>query len=939
MKKKLSLLLSIFLFLCSSAGYAQNNNRVNGYVVDSAKNAIKDANVILISDKDTLHSTTDEEGYFSFKKVKGDAFSLKISTTGYQDFTANYSVNQKIKQIQLKRDVHMLKEVVIKGKPNPIRIMQDTIEYNAAAYQVLEGDNVSDLLKQLPGLEVDDDYNVTTMGKGMYKLRVNGKDFFTNNVKDFIARLPAGIVSKVQVIDDYGDQANFTGIKMAEPIKLLNIVTKPGMNKGSFGRGGINGGTNNQFGIGGNINLWKDTRQSSGELNYNTSNNGAGTAQAMAAGISHADVINKNMHYRINYNMGRNRNAFSNEQAIETLNPLGTFYQKTFSDGETWNNNHNFNGTFNYKSKKIFFDGNVMVSYNDGENISSSVNNQSGVIKQDLENVNRSTNKAPSINASLSFSRILKNKKSSLSGNFGISSSSNHSDQYISTNTRYYDKATELLVKDSLLNRNLYTDNENQNFSFGFNYSLGLKKPKDTLARQNLTLSYNVSVGKNTSRVQTFVIDQLSKVPTFVDSLSTDYTSVSVNQNISLNYGYYSNKMRYNFGVNASPALLSSDYVHLGQKVRTNNLNYSPRINLSKTISRGKTITLSYNGSNRNPTINELQPLQNTENLQNIVIGNPNLRPSFSHNVTSNYNYANAKSGISLQTGLNFSTVQNEIVTNVVLIPDTLNSLKQETRFENTNGNTSLGGNYALNIPLKKNKYSISYSGTIETSNRAVFINNNKRFSKGINLSQQLNTMFTSKQVSAGARVSYRFSSNNNTLNENPIVDVLGQVNGAVFYHTHNYLADLNGSLRLKKVFTFNTRVNYSFSKNSGDGISDNFKNVQRLGLSFSAMARIKKTYYIDLKTSKTINTGYALANTNPFIVNASLSKRFLKDQALSFSIHANDLLNQGNNLERFISGSSIVDRRTNQATRVFTVRLSYNISRFGGKGFRVDPD
>ncbi|WP_074237883.1 outer membrane beta-barrel protein [Chitinophaga niabensis] len=924
--------------MCNPSGYAQNNHRIKGYVADSAKIAVKDANVILISDKDTLHTTTDQDGYFSFKKVKGGSFSLKVSSIGYHDFTGNYSLNQEIKHIQLKRDARMLKEVVIKGKPNPMRIMQDTIEYNAAAFQVLEGDNMADLLKQLPGLEVDDEYNVTTMGKRMYKLRVNGKDFFTSNVKDFIARLPAEIVAKIQVIDDYGDQANFTGIKIAEPIKLLNIVTKPGMNKGRFGNGGVNGGTNNQFGIGGNLNLWKDTRQSSGELSYNTSNNGAGTAQAMAGGISHADEINKNMRYGINYNLGRNRNAFANEQAIETLNPLGTFYQKNLSTGETWNNNHHFNTNFSYKSKKTFFDGNVMVSYNNSENMSSSVNNQWGVIKQDLENVNRSTNTSPSINAGINFSRILKNKKSSLSGNFGISSSSNHSDQYISTNTRYYDKVTELLVKDSLLNRNLFTDNNNQSFNFGFNYSLGLKKPKDTLARQSLNLSYNLSVGRNTSTVQTYVIDQLSKLPAFVDSLSTDYTSVSVNQTISLGYGYSSNKMRYNFGVSASPTMLSSDDLHLGQKIRSNTLNYSPRINLSKTISKSKTITLNYNGSNRNPNINQLQPVRNTENLQNIVIGNPNLRPSFSHNVNATYNYVAAKTGISLQTGLNFNLTQHEIVTNVVLIPDTLNSLKQETRFENTNGNYRLGSNYALSIPFKKNKYSISWSGGVETSNRAVFINNNKRFSKGINISQQLNTMFTSKKVSAGARVSYRFSSNNNVLNENPIVNVLGQVNGAVFYHTHNYLADLNGSLRFKYL-TFNTRMNYSFSTNRGDRVSDNFKNVQRLALSLSAMGRIKKTYYIDIKTSKTINTGYALTNTNPFIVHASLSKRFLKDQSLSFSISANDLLNQGNNLERFISGSSIVDTRTNQATRVFTARLSYNISNFGGKGFRVDPD
>ncbi|WP_119079956.1 outer membrane beta-barrel protein [Chitinophaga alhagiae] len=296
------------------------------------------------------------------------------------------------------------------------------------------------------------------------------------------------------------------------------------------------------------------------------------------------------------------------------------------------------------------------------------------------------------------------------------------------------------------------------------------------------------------------------------------------------------------------------------------------------------------------------------------------------------------KTGISLQTGVHFNTVQNEIVNNMVLIPDTLNSYKQETRFENTNGNYGLSSHYLLNIPIKKNKYAISWSGSIGATNKVVFINNNKRHSRGVNISQQLRGMFTSKKITADAKLGYNYNGNNNVLNQNPIVDVLEQPNGAVFFRTHNYLADLNSTLRLDK-FRLDAKINYSLSMNSGDGVTDRFNDVQKFVFSFSARGIIKKTWHIGVNTTKTINTGYALANTNPFIVNASFSKKFLKDQSLSFNVQANDLLNQRNNLVRYISGSSIVDRRTNQATRVFTIGLSYNISKFGGKSVLVEPD
>lgn len=944
--KQRCLFFLVILFAISLKGFGQTNKRVSGLVTDTSKVAISDADVLLISGKDTLRTTTDEEGYFNFSRIKSESFSLQVNLLGYQSYNGSHTFGKEkvleIKPVELKFSANMLKTVEIKGKPNPIRIMQDTIEYNAAAYRVLEGDNVADLIKQFPGMEIDEEYNVKTMGKEMVKLRINGKDFFTNNIKDFIGKLPAGIVSKVQIIDDFGDEANFTGLKIGEPIKMLNIVTKPGMNNGKFGKASLNGGSNEQVGSDLNFNLWKDQQQTSGGLGYGTSNNGAGTVRNTRASTNHRDKVGKYANLSVNYDFNGNSSAFKSVQAIETLNPLGTFFTNSSSDGKNAGSNHNLNSYFDFKNKKLYILGVINASYNGNENINSSFNQQSGVIRQDLKNSFQSTNKSPRINANVNFSKILKNKKNSFSTNVGFSTNAANANQNISTNTLYYDKDTQLLRKDSLLTRNLITESNSQNFNLGANFGLGLKKPKDTLAKQSLNFNYNISIGTSRNDVSTFVFNNFSNIPQYIDSLSTQYTALFINQTIGINYNYTNKKMRYNFGFNARPSLTDNNYININQKIKNNNLNYSPNLNLSKTISKGKTLSLNYSGNNNAPSINQLQPIRNTQNLQNIVIGNPNLKPFFRHALTSNYNYVNAKSGVSLQSGLNFSATQNEIVTNVILVPDTLNSLKQETRFENTNGTYSGGSNYTLNVPLKKNKYSISYGGGASYSNRAIFVNNNKRFNKNLNVTQRVNAAINLKKFSIAGSTNYSFTSNTNVLNSGSINDIyylnLGQIGGEIFFNTHNYRVTMNSSLRLTKLM-ITANLNYNVTNSDAEFNASSARNVENLEMGLLTRVTIRKSLFLDLNGSKRINKGYSLANVNPFILNANLTKSFLKNRALSLNVSANDILNQGNNLSRYISGNSIIDSRVNQVTRVFSFRLSYNLSQFGGKTFRVDSD
>jgi len=935
----------LFAFCCWHRSLAQSNRKISGVVTDTAKAAVPHVRVTIVTGKDTSSTSTDENGNFSFSRISADRFSLQIKAVGYNDFVADYTFADKEKSkqlgaIRLTMSSQALKEVVIKAKPVPIRYMQDTVEYNAAAYRVNEGDNVADLIKQFPDITVDGEYNTKVGDKPMTKLRVNGKDFFTNNVKDFIARLPAAIVSKIQVIDDFGDQANFTGIKVGEPIKMLNIVTKPGMNKGAFGGVSASAGTNDMVGGQAQVNLWNDNKQSSANLIANTANNGAGHSQTFMAGFSYNDKFGKNSFGGLGYNFGDNSAAFNSEQVTQSLNPGGNFTSDVKSAGNNRGANHNLHWNLNYnKDNRVTIQTNINATYNYSTNQSSSLVQQSGVLRQDVANNNGSNNTSPSVNGFIAISKKLRDLKDIISLNLSFSVNSTSNSQHISTNTFYYDQVTGNLLKDSLLKRDVDSKTNSRNFSLGFNYSVGLKRPKDTLARQSLNLNYNGTAGWSESRVTTNVFDNTTNRTFVVDSLSTLFNSITFNQTLGLNYNYSSNKMRYNIGLNTNASMLTNHDLILQQTIVNNTLNYSPNLNFSRTLSPGKILSVNYQGATRNPSLNQLQPIRNAQSLQNIMIGNPDLKASFSHNLSANFNYSQ-KSGRTLQVALNASTVQNEIVNDVILLPDTLNTLKQVTRYENINGNYQVNGNYLLLIPFKQNKYSLTYSGRVGFSNRIILFNHQQTSGKGFNLSQQLSGTLSLKKFRLNTQLSYTITNNNNSgaspyglFQSQPIG--VSQVSAPIFFRTETLGALLTGALNLEKL-RVNANVNYSHSHNNAP-VGQVVQSNNDINLNLGGQVTILKTYFTDFSTAKRINYGYAVPVPSPLLINIGAGKRFLKNQALSVAIRGTDLLGQGNSLMRSVSGNTIVDSRNIQPTRVFSINLSYNLSNFGGQNVRVN--
>ncbi len=227
MKKACAILL---LCLAFYVGYAQQGFQLVGMITDSAGHPLSRATVQLIDNRDTAAVLTGDDGKFGFSGVAGHRVRLLVTNAGYHAFSRGYSLagsrtSYLLPPVAL-RTAYLDLDPVTVSRIRPVTIVEDTVSYHAAAFPVMDGSEVEDILKRLPGVEVNLEGNVIVRGRKLEKVLVNGKEFFGGDVLLAIRNLPADVVEKLQIIDDYGDKARLTGIKTGEPGKILNIVLK-----------------------------------------------------------------------------------------------------------------------------------------------------------------------------------------------------------------------------------------------------------------------------------------------------------------------------------------------------------------------------------------------------------------------------------------------------------------------------------------------------------------------------------------------------------------------------------------------------------------------------------------------------------------------------------------------------------------------------------------
>ena len=798
---------------------------------------------------------------------------------------------------------------------------------------------LEELVKKLPGAEIDDEGNVKINGKDLSKIMVDGKEFFGGDVKTGLKNLPVDMIEKLKTYDKKSDLARITGIDDGEEETVLDLTVKKGMNQGWFGNADVAGGTEDRYMGRFMLNRFVDKTQvsvvgSANNVNDQGFSGGGGpprwrrnnglTATKML-GVNFAtqtDKLELGGSARYNYQDGDIASIGSTEDFL----PNGNSYSN--SNSRQRNKAKNFNADFRLEWKpdsmtNIIFRPNF--SYGKTDNLSGS---ESGTFDSDpyslvtdpnnwlnLEKIlnpdddplrsirinainsgSLSDNKSVSTDATLQLNRKLNDKGRNVTfrGRFGYTNNDNN--QYTESETHYFKLLNYLQTGDSVLIRNQYiaTPTKNYNYSAQLTYSEPIARA--TFLQFSYQFQYKYSESdKTTYDLQGFPDWGLStQLPTgyeehAVDSLGKYAEYRYYNHDASVSLRFIREKYQLSAGMSFQPQHSVLSYKRGDYMIDTtrNVFNFAPNLDLRIRFSKVSQLRMTYRGRSSQPSMENLLPIVDNSNPQNVRIGNPGLKPSFTHNMRFFYNTYNAEKQRGIMSHVNFSATQNSISNSRVYNSETGG---WTTTPKNINGNWNAFGMFGFNTALPNKKYTINSFSNANYQNNVAYLTSGK----GADAVERKNT------------------TTNLTLGE--------RLNAA--YRNDWFEFGLNGS------------ISYSIEK---DKLTPD-NNQEPYTFSYGANTQISILWNMTLSTNiaNQSRRGYtdSSMNRNELIWNAQLSQTFLKGNAtVSFEMY--DILKKQSNISRSLTASGRSVYEYNGVNSYCMLHFIYRLNIFGSKAAR----
>lgn len=899
---KRGIFLISFLLIISLNSYAQNKREIRGTVQDGLGIALPGAYVELFSNRDTLSTSTGEDGNFVFYQVKSPDFTLAISHIGYKPQGSHYSFEENLRKIDLvpiimKEYSTLLKEVTIEIV-KPIIIKEDTIQYNADAFQVREGSLLEELMKKLPGVTVNKDGNISAQGKNISRVRVNGKDFFTGEVQAATRNFSADAIENVQVIDDYGEQAKQTGVKTGEPDKILNITLKEDRNKGLFGQALTGVGNNDRYLASGSFNFFEGDRQLSAfgilnntNTNISTSGSIAGLGSdnfAPSGGDGIITIGSIGVNYRDSWSdklTGYGSYTYSGQKSkIQVVTSQQSLFQdeiilnKQKNSAESNNSGHQFNYNLEYKpDQKNYLRFTPRLVYNrlGTESANEFVINREGEGYRTVttgNTFNKSSGQSTDVGTNILFIHNFPKQGRSITVNGSLNHIGNKQEQQVRT-------TSSIILNDSStmedhINQQVINDNPTTNTSVQLSYA----EPLGRVSLLQVNYTFNRSSTENSR--ETWNANPLNNEQIKIDSLSDQYRYRFTTQRIGFNYQLTKQKYNFTFGLFMQPVSLAGESVSKDSYVEKLYFNIVPDVRFFYRISDGKTLQLNYNVFANQPAFAQLQPVTDLSNPQYPVTGNPDLRPELNRMVNISYTQFNIRTNSTFFTNVAISQTRDKIVTNAISYPrggiDENHNVIQETSYLNTNGFLRVNAIYNYSKPFAERKLTASVSGALNYSNNASFINYERISGETWGLNQGLTLRLDLPDV-MDINLSNTYSLNKTNYSiENLIVNT-----------TSSFIVSLAGRNFLFKKLT----AGYNFTKTFYSGYSSNIQ-------------------------------------VSPAILDVYFEYNFLKNNKASIRLQGFDLFNQNVGVNRAVSGNSITDTRSNRLSRYFLLILSLRLQR-----------
>jgi len=912
MKTSLRKLFFIAVLLAVSA--TAYSMVIKGVVLDDFNEPLPGATVRLLKARDSSYVagvTTNSKGTYGIPDVKAGKYIVQTKYIGYSDNFVNVTVknsNVTLDTVRLGTNSVVLKEVSVVGVKTPIKVMEDTIEYNADTYKTQPNAVVEDLLKRLPGVEVGSDGKITANGKEVTKILLDGKEFFSDDPKVASKNLPVNMIDKLQVVDRKSDLARLTGVDDGEDETVINLTVKKGMKNGYFGtvEGGY--GTDSRYMGSFNVNKFWNNNQVTllgnfnniNELGFTDSNGNRFRRFGGSNGINVSKALG------LNFNVGKDEKfrvggdiMYSNtdRKSRQTRNREYLFvdsasYSNMWSDKR--DKGHNVRGDFRIQwnpdsFNTIDFRPNFSYNMNKSFSVDSTLILAGDASRSQVSktfNDSRSRGNSFEYGASLIYSHRFRNKPGR---SFSVNLRYNHSN--VREHSDSYSLSRFFLLNDSI---DLYDQYEfSHTWSDNASARLTWTEPLGNPSKGNfLTFAYRAQYRWNNS--DRMVYDHPVYYPedpaagsmpwidydqlVFSDSLSNRFRNDYFNQDIRVGFKHVSSTHNIDVGLSLVPQMSKSENLITDAKsIPTRWVwNVAPFLRYRYKMGRSRSLMLNYRGNSSQPSMTQLQPVADYSNPMNIIVGNPNLDPSFTHRLNIRFQDFNMNSQRSIMVMGDFSAVQNGIVSKTTFDSQTGG---QTTTYVNVNGSWSGRLMAMFSQPLRNKAWQVS-AHTFTMYNQNIGFNNGIR---NRNSSINVNIM-----------PSIAFRPDNLELEFRPRYSI---------QHTMN-----------------------SVKTNNSDNMT-----VHNYGGTFSGYYYTPIGVILNTDLSYTATSGYAQGfDKNEWLWNASISYQFLRDKSLTFSLKAYDLLQQKSNITRTPGANYTDDISYNDLTRYFMVTVSYKFNTFG---------
>jgi len=917
--KKLSCLLAL---LCATTFYAQSvSYKITGTIQsENDKTLLESATIHLEKIKDSSvvsYTISNDKGHFS---LKGKSFEkelrLYVSYIGLKTYSKKISINNKslnLGDIIMKPEENILDEIVIRSR-SPITIKKDTLEFNVKSFKTKKDASVEDLLKKLPGVEVDEQGKITVNGKPVNKILVNGKPFFGNDPTIVTKNLTKEIIEKVQITDTKTKSEAFTGQKGDQNSKTINLTIKKENNKGWFGRLAAGTGTDNHYEYAALVNRFDNDRRfsvllggnnvnspgfsfgeiqkmfgsggntsvsvsSGGGYNFSIGGRSFGTGEGIVksknSGFTFADEFGKKVDVSTDYFFSGSNSTNASISNRENILSTGRYFSNSNSTSNNDYESHSFNTGIEIKVDSTFMI-NIKPSFTFNKNEGISTNYQ-----ETLDENRQLTNKSTSNNSLKSTINQFKNnisfsKKFGKKGAF-IGLTINN--QFDKTDGESYNNSEIEIINSTTIKRNQFSNNNSEYSSF--DTRLSYRKPL-IAKRLFLDFAYQYSKSNRENVKSTYDFNNNTQDHTdFNTLLSTDFSYKNTKSTPSIQLSFREKKWSLSLkGGYVSRNIESEDKLRPTLNLSRDFNALEARSWFSYRFKSRARIYSSYSVSNSIPSTSQIQPFVNENNPLNIITGNPNLKPTNNHRYSISYNKYNFQAGTGFFMHARFNSSRNKIVTNTTIDPV---NLVRNTTYENVNGN-----------------YDVNFGGS---------------YNKKIKL-DSINTL----KINLGAYYSERKN----------VYFFNGIKNNS---HTKTISPNLGFTLNLKNLIQIQPRYRVSFSKTAFDLNNIEKQNYVTHNLSINTKTLSSKRFEwqnnVRFNHNPNVADGF---NKSAWFWNSSLAYSVLNDKG-TLKLKVYDLLNQNTNARRIATANYIEDRQSTVLQQYFMLSFSWKFNSLGKKG------